>query len=103
METVLVDPLSAHAVATDVLATVTLARDAVATGALARDAVAAGACDAETFASGARHMTILSRFAGRTLCPDFAAAVRRATREDPAVLNPSGQRGHWHSSATTFP
>jgi hypothetical protein len=103
METVLVDPLSAHAVATDVLATVTLARDAVATGALARDAVAGGACDAETFASGARHMTILSRFAGRTLCPDFAAAVRRATREDPAVLNPSGQRGHWHSSATTFP
>lgn len=103
VEAVLVDPLAAHAVATDVLATVTLAGDAVVTGALAMDGLAGGACGAETFASGARHMTILSRFAGRTLCSDFAAAVRRASREDPALLNPRDRRGHWHAPATGIP
>ncbi|MFF1469049.1 hypothetical protein [Streptomyces mirabilis] len=81
----------------------TLTGDAVATGALATGGVAGGACGVETFASGARHMTILSRFAGRTLCSDFAAAVRRAPWEEPAVLNPLGRRGHWHGPATGIP
>ncbi|MFF8028457.1 hypothetical protein ACFZDJ_46740 [Streptomyces sp. NPDC007896] len=123
MEAVPAAPLAAHAVPTDVLttvtlsahagatvtsgtgalATVTLAGDAVVTGALAMDGLAGGACGAQTFASGARHMTILSRFAGRTLCSDFAAAVRRASREDPALLNPRDRRGHWHAPATGIP
>ncbi|MFF2514791.1 hypothetical protein [Streptomyces sp. NPDC058086] len=123
MEAVPADPLAAHAVATDVLATVTLtahagatvtsgtgalvtvtlAGDAVVTGALAMDGLAGGACGAQTFASGARHMTILSRFAGRTLCSDFAAAVRRVSRDAPALLNPRGRRGHWHTPATGIP
>lgn len=81
----------------------TLTGDAVATGAFATGGVAGGACDVETFAPGARHMTILSRFAGRTLCSDCAATVRRASREEPAVLNPPGRRGHWHPSATGIP
>ncbi|MEU1443126.1 hypothetical protein ACFWBS_16545 [Streptomyces mirabilis] len=81
----------------------TLTGDTVAAGAFATGGVAGGACGVETFASGARHMTILSRFAGRTLCSDFAAAVRRASREEPAVLNPLGRRGHWHGPATGIP
>ncbi|QDO01396.1 hypothetical protein FNV58_40200 [Streptomyces sp. RLB1-9] len=81
----------------------TLTGDTVAAGAFATGGVAGDACGVETFASGARHMTILSRFAGRTLCSDFAAAVRRASREEPAVLNPLGRRGHWHGPATGIP
>ncbi|MFE2680824.1 hypothetical protein, partial [Streptomyces mirabilis] len=83
-----------------VVAEDTLAGDAVATGTFGTDG---GACGVETFASGARHMTILSRFAGRTLCSDFAAAVRRASRVEPVVLNPLGRRGHWHCPATGIP
>ncbi|MFD8651171.1 MULTISPECIES: hypothetical protein [Streptomyces] len=110
-------PLTTVASAAEALAAVTLAAhagpvavvedtltgDSVAAGAFATGGVAGGACGVETFASGARHMTILSRFAGRTLCSDFAAAVRRAPWEEPAVLNPLGRRGHWHGPATGIP
>jgi hypothetical protein len=121
--------LATGAVPTDVLATVTLAAhagavaedaltgDAVVTGTIATDGLAGGARGAETFASGARHMTILSRFAGRTLCSDFVAAVRKVEREpliganatarlaEPPVkaFNSLGRRGHWHGPATGIP
>ncbi|WP_217566155.1 hypothetical protein [Streptomyces sp. GbtcB7] len=110
-----VDELAAVTADTEALAPVTLVAhagavaedtltgDAVATGTFATDGVAGGGCGVETFASGARHMTILSRFAGRTLCSDFAAAVRRASRVEPLVLNPLGRRGHWHGPATGIP
>ncbi|MCT9111044.1 hypothetical protein N4G69_36555 [Streptomyces mirabilis] len=101
---------AAHPVPADVLAPVTfathagvVAADTLAGDTVATDGVAGGACGVETFASGARHMTILSRFAGRTLCSDFAAAVRRASWEDSAVLNPGVRRGRWHGPATGIP
>ncbi|MFF2428934.1 hypothetical protein [Streptomyces mirabilis] len=110
-------PLTTVASAAEALAPVTLAAhagpvavvedtltgDTVAAGAFATGGVAGDACGVETFASGARHMTILSRFAGSTLCSDFAAAVRRASQEEPAVLNLLGRRGHWHGPATGIP